>query len=256
MKTVGDIKLMGWDEGQVKKAVSSLLVLSKKKGTGKKKALLDEDKTIFLQISLKNMPVGALKLKPIGLPIPHPIYSPEENDICVIVKDHEGEGHKEAKAKLRALDNMGGVKKVVGVSKLRTKYESHEAKRQLCNSYDLFIADDRIIRMLPKLIGKSFFHKKKQPIPIDFGTKDFPKVVRDVCSKTYFVHNKGTTINIKIAPNSFKEEDISENLHAALAEAVEHIPHKWSNIQAVFIKTADSVALPLFQRLPEASKKI
>jgi ribosome biogenesis protein UTP30 len=43
---------------------------------------------------------------------------------------------------------------VIGLSKLRTKYESHEAKRQLCGLYDLFLADDRVLPSLPKLIGK------------------------------------------------------------------------------------------------------
>jgi hypothetical protein len=42
---------------------------------------------------------------------------------------------------------------VVGVSKLKAKYESHEAKRQLCNSYDMFAADERILPSLPKLLG-------------------------------------------------------------------------------------------------------
>ena len=42
---------------------------------------------------------------------------------------------------------------VVGLSKLRTKYESHEAKRQLCGSYDLFLADERVLPSLPKLLG-------------------------------------------------------------------------------------------------------
>lgn len=48
---------------------------------------------------------------------------------------------------------MAGVAKVVGLSKLRTKYESHEAKRQLCSSYDLFLADERVLPSLPKLLG-------------------------------------------------------------------------------------------------------
>lgn len=42
---------------------------------------------------------------------------------------------------------------VIGTSKLRTKYESHEAKRNLCKAYDLFLADDRVLPSLPKLIG-------------------------------------------------------------------------------------------------------
>ena len=39
------------------------------------------------------------------------------------------------------------------MSKLKTKYESHEAKRQLCNSYDMFAADERVLPSLPKLLG-------------------------------------------------------------------------------------------------------
>lgn len=35
----------------------------------------------------------------------------------------------------------------------RTKYESHESKRKLCNSYDIFLADERVLASLPKLIG-------------------------------------------------------------------------------------------------------
>jgi hypothetical protein len=49
---------------------------------------------------------------------------------------------------------QGGVAKVIGISKLRTKYESFESKRELCKLYDLFLADDRIIPSLPKLIGE------------------------------------------------------------------------------------------------------
>ncbi len=110
---------------------------------------------------------------------------------------------------------------VVGVSKLRTKYESHEAKRQLCNSYDLFAADERILPSLPKLLGgglallgclplpvcpskrsagdlrmhahhtrpcptgKSFFKKKKQPVPVRLTGKDWAAQIRKACEATY-----------------------------------------------------------------------
>lgn len=95
-----------------------------------------------------------------------------------------GEGHKASKKKVKE-EQIAGVTKVVGLSKLRygisgiregfdggrllwkqqskgtyhpdlfrTKYESHEAKRKLCNSYDLFLADERVLGSLPKLIGE------------------------------------------------------------------------------------------------------
>ena len=63
-----------------------------------------------------------------------------------------GEGHKAAKLRVKQ-QSVAGVAKVIGVSKLKGKYEPFEAKRQLCNSYDLFIADDRVVPSLPKLIG-------------------------------------------------------------------------------------------------------
>lgn len=50
-------------------------------------------------------------------------------------------------------EKLAKVAKVIGLSKLRSKYESHEAKRNLCAQYDMFLADERIIPLLPKLIG-------------------------------------------------------------------------------------------------------
>ena len=50
---------------------------------------------------------------------------------------------------------------VIGLSKLRTNYREYDAKRKLCDSYDLFLADLRILPYLPRLLGKKFFEKKK-----------------------------------------------------------------------------------------------
>ena len=49
---------------------------------------------------------------------------------------------------------------------------------------------------------------------------------------------------------------VVENIHAVLVQSMKHIPKKWANIRGVFLKTADSVALPLFQALPERGEKI
>ena len=74
----------------------------------------------------------------------------------MFVKDHKGEGHKAAKQQL-AQQQHAGVAKVIGISKLRRKYEAYEARRQLCSSFDLFLADDRILPSLPKCLGEYLF---------------------------------------------------------------------------------------------------
>ena len=148
--------------------------------------------TLYLQLALKRMPMQSRKDKPVSLLLPHPLLSPEGADICLFVKDHQGEGHKEAKRMVQRFERKGGVSKVLGLSKLRTKFESHEAKRELCKHYDLFLADERVLPSLPKLIGKSFFKKKKQPIPVDITVKDFPAQVgslHEIISSCWILQN-------------------------------------------------------------------
>jgi hypothetical protein len=207
-----DVKLPGYTEQQVQRAVASLLKFvgdQKSKGND----LFDDEETLNINIALKKMPLQSRKDKPIPLELPHPLLALEGAEVCLFVKDHKGEGHKEGKEKVKAFEGNGGVTKVIGISKLRTKYESHEAKRwergaahacmeaqpssmlggccwkpcclgnvhvlfsmqsdtsssrgilipllppcrQLCKLYDIFLADERILPSLPKLIGKSFF---------------------------------------------------------------------------------------------------
>ncbi len=291
------------------------------------------------------------------------------SQVCLFVKDHAGEGQKEAKKRLQKLEKNGGVAKVIGISKLKTKYESFEAKRQLCALYDLFLADDRVLPMMPKLIGapagrpagaagggacppaaarprpaprapspappaprpqprapsprraaprhvatplaaaspcagKSFFKKKKQPIPVDLRSKDWAAQIRKACASTHMFLSTGSSISIRAARGSFGAKEVraaarhahgsgrggpahagsalaapalaaappreptgaaarppapmqvQQNVEAVVAAAVQHVPKKWANVQGVFIKTAESVALPVYQSLPDAPTKI
>lgn len=78
-------------------------------------------------------------------------------EICLFVKDPQ----REYKDLIHSLGLDHVITKVIGISKLRKKYKEYEAKRLLCNSYDLFLADDRVLPLLPKLLGKTFFAKKR-----------------------------------------------------------------------------------------------
>jgi ribosome biogenesis protein UTP30 len=64
---------------------------------------------------------------------------------------------------------VAGVTKVIDLDKLRKNFDRYQAKRELCarkpnfinisrfyllTRYSLFLADDRIIPMLPKALGK------------------------------------------------------------------------------------------------------
>ena len=44
---------------------------------------------------------------------------------------------------------------------LKLEYKPFEAKRNLSNRFDVFLADARIIRLLPSYLGKAFFSRKR-----------------------------------------------------------------------------------------------
>jgi len=50
---------------------------------------------------------------------------------------------------------------VIPVKALRTDYSMHSAKRSLAKAYDLYLADETVFGLLPGLLGKIFFAKKK-----------------------------------------------------------------------------------------------
>ena len=89
-------------------------------------------------------------------PLVHSLYRDESVEICLLTKDPSEEYKK-----LLADKDIKGVAKVIALEKLRKNYKPYEAKRKLCMSYDLFLADERILHKLPPLLGKYFFKRKR-----------------------------------------------------------------------------------------------
>jgi hypothetical protein len=134
------------DREQLTRAVHALLTHVERENA---QGLLDGEAPINVLFSTKQVPkaVGkATASKPVPLPLPHPFVSLETADICLFTTDPQ----REFKDKLA---EQGLRAKVIGVSKLKKKYHPYEAKRELCAAYDIFLADARILPMLPPLLG-------------------------------------------------------------------------------------------------------
>jgi len=114
----------------------------------------------------------------------------------------------------------------------------------------LFFTDYRIERMLPKLLGKSFYSKKKHPVSIDFK-KDIEKQIVSAKDSTYLYLKAGRSCSINVGKTNWDEVKLTENIIAAMDSAVQYIPKKWKNIQSVQVKSTTSVALPIYNSLPD-----
>ena len=86
----------------------------------------------------------------------HPIVDPRVSSVCLITKDPQRE-YKD----LLESHGIRFINRVVGIEKLKGKFKPFEARRMLLKENDLFLADERVVPLLPGLLGKKFFEAKK-----------------------------------------------------------------------------------------------
>ena len=89
-------------------------------------------------------------------PIVHPLVDPRTAGVCLITKDPQ----REYKDLLEA-NGVRFISRVVGIEKLKGKFKPFQARRLLLKENGLFLADERVIPLLPKLLGKKFFDARK-----------------------------------------------------------------------------------------------
>uniref|UniRef100_A0A8C5TL83 Ribosomal L1 domain-containing protein 1 n=1 Tax=Malurus cyaneus samueli TaxID=2593467 RepID=A0A8C5TL83_9PASS len=122
-----------------------------------------------------------------------------------------------------------------------------EAKRRLLNSFDLFLSDDRIRRLLPSHLGKHFYEKKKAPLSVNLKAKNLAKEIEKHIQGTILpVNNKGCCYTTRIGHTAMKVDEILENIIAAAKVIDDKLPKKWKNVKIIHLKTLKSVALPIY----------
>lgn len=205
---------------------------------------------VQLVVGLKRTPEQG-RSKPIRVAIPHSLYAPEDGaSLCMFVKDNS----EELQARLRE-EPVAGLERVVSLSALRRNYKQFADRRKLMAAHDLFVADDRITPMLTKALGKTFLSKKKQPVAVRLTRGSLRKNIEVARDSTYLFLGWGACSTVKIARTDFPLEKVFENCMAAIEGIVAKVPRRWKNIQSLHIKSVDSVALPIFNALPEAERQ-
>ena len=92
-------------------------------------------------------------------PVKFPIVDPRTSAVCLITKDPQRE-YKD----LIASQGIKFISRVVDVRHLKGKWKPFEARRMLLRENGLFLADERVVPLLPNLLGKIFFNAKKYAI--------------------------------------------------------------------------------------------
>eukprot|EP00211_Chloroparvula_japonica_P006726 CAMPEP_0119126300 /NCGR_PEP_ID=MMETSP1310-20130426/5283_1 /TAXON_ID=464262 /ORGANISM="Genus nov. species nov., Strain RCC2339" /LENGTH=384 /DNA_ID=CAMNT_0007116453 /DNA_START=80 /DNA_END=1230 /DNA_ORIENTATION=- len=236
------------DISQVEKAATALCSHIEKVNREKRggaEALLGDESYVMITVSFMKIPRNPT-VKPRKISLPHAIYD-ELDDVCLITKDP-----KEHWKELVEAQNAH-VKKVIDVTRLQKNYPSFEMKRQLRDSYSLFLADERVLPMLTKPLGKSFLQPGSRKIPVPIRLQNESKLaeqVKKVMGCTFFVVPKGPTCAIRVGKTSFSPQQIGENVQVVYDYLVGWLPSGVRGIQTMHLHSPGHVSLPVFQQLP------
>ncbi|POR39252.1 Putative ribosome biogenesis protein C8F11.04, partial [Tolypocladium paradoxum] len=233
------------------------------------------DAPVWLTLTTKRHIADKARLQPGKIPLPHSLNADEATTICAITADPQ-----------RAYKNIIGsdafpaalarrITRVIDFSKLKAKYGQYEAQRKLFAEHDVFLADDRIINRLPKVLGKTFYKTtQKRPIPVVLQAKrpkvDGKRARRQNKGGDEAAVNAGTAADmakeiekalgsalVSLAPTTntavrvgfahWAPEHIAANVDAVATALVEKwVPQKWRNVRSVYIKGQDTTALPIW----------
>ncbi|XP_033744108.1 ribosomal L1 domain-containing protein 1-like isoform X2 [Pecten maximus] len=225
-----------------------LLLMSVKKD--KKKSLLSDDKEeICLQFAVKKIP--SVKNKIVKLRLPHSVWTPEQ-EVCLFVKDldkssREHEVTEQHYKDLLASIGISCITQVIPLKCLKLEYKPFEAKRNLSNMFDLFVADERVIRLLPSLLGKNFYGKKKHPIQVNMKATNLKSEIEKVVyDSRCIITGHGASSSATIGHSDMSAEQLAENVMKALESISVALPGGPANIQSVYVRTEKSLALPLY----------
>lgn len=239
-------------------ALQAYATKSKSQGAkGAKNLLEEEDQQIQVVFTLTQVPTRPTP-RPLDIKLPHPFQGDAKDNgtrVCLFAKDPA----RELKNQLAEL-KVPCIAKVIGVSKLKKNFKQYKDKRQLLNDYDLFLADLRVYKMLPELLGKEFYSKKKYPCPLKLhgftDSKDLQKQLNQAAKATYFMQGNGPNYSLRVGRTSQEAGNVAENVEQALPFALAYVAAhddiKFSSVQSISLKVGESPELPIFNQLQKS----
>lgn len=236
-----------------------------------------ESTPVWLTLTTKKHIIDKQRLKPAKILLPHSLYASTPSTpalrICLITADPQ-RTYKDLVAHDAFPSEVAStITRVIGIKKLSAKYHSYESKRQLASEYDLFLADDRVITALPRVLGKTFYAQgSKRPVPVCLqgkkqGTEKQPRLSEggvkktraeitpvamaneiDRATKSAAVHlAPSTSTAIRVGSSDMTARQVADNITTVVNEGIERfVPQKWRNVRAIHIKGPETAALPIW----------
>ena len=113
--------------------------------------------------------------------------------------------------------------------------------------------------MLPELMGKEFYQKKKYPCPVKLHGFETPAELEAQLNKaaaaTFFALGNGPNYSIRVGKTFQQSKDIAKNTLQALGQAIAyatvHDDIEFESVCQISMRVGSSPELPVYNRLSE-----
>ncbi len=220
-------------EKLLKKSLDAAIDLSvrRKKGFEPKKRKFDE--SIDLIINLKDIDLQDPKQRiDKELILPHPISKSRKEQLCVIA-----DGEFLVQAKNLNVDTMSQE----DLEKLNT--QEKKEKKKFVKKYDFFIVESRFMPTLARYLARFLGPQGKmpKPFPAGYGIVSSPEELENAIDRYKRIIQvrikKNPIVQVKVGKKSMEMQKLFENIKTVVDYVVDQMPHKFNNINSIYIKT-------------------
>lgn len=266
-----DFKLGSEAHANGTKAVRALHAFSSSLST----ALAPPGEPLYLIIDVTHPLVTLKDYIPRIIPVPHPLGSLDNSSVLLITKD-PSTPYRRALSDPRA-PTATVFNNICTLTKVRALVKDTNKAKKLFKENDLVVADVRVHKFLPGILGARFYIKnKKIPYMIQMARprhdaelvkgKHLQKLKDERCEPKYVYKQlqhiargatfippaNGTCLSIKIGFSGWPVENVMENINTVITYLTDekHRPvggiiREMSHIKSVHLKTSGSASMPL-----------
>ncbi|XKL60929.1 hypothetical protein PGB90_007986 [Kerria lacca] len=247
------------NETKVKEGVENLFKILQQHKNFKKKSLLSKVEPIFLQIDFIKVP--NVKKTIVRIPLEHSLVT-NTSEVCLIVADlirGRKVNHEMTINRYKKILEKKGITDVQRINivpsrQIRVEYSEFEARRKLCNMFDIFLIDNKISSYLLPKLGQPFYRTRKWPIPIRIKRKNLKDEILSKLKKSSMALNGyGTSKVMQVGHINMSIEEITDNIISVENYISTKFPGGWDNIRSLHLKGLRSAAIPIYMSLISAN---
>ncbi|ODV79829.1 uncharacterized protein CANTADRAFT_10679 [Suhomyces tanzawaensis NRRL Y-17324] len=235
----------------------------------------DAHEPVFVIINTKIQLAKAKDYTPRIIPITHKLSKLETKSVLLVTKDPSTPYRDALQKKESPTEDV--FNQIYTLAKLKSLSRDPKKLYKLFKEFDIVVSDHRVHKFLPNILGSTFYVKnKKVPFMIQMAKPDpdakltvgkkstklkddrcEPKYVRAqmkaIVGNTYFIPPvNGNCLSIKVGYTSFSDKELIQNIDDVLQYLVQEkfqpvggLLRSTSNIGGVYVKTGDSISLPV-----------